>query len=218
MKLRGLSPLTLVLAVATVVLLGSLFLRSKRFTGSDDIKSQLTSENQVKYQDNYQDENRPKGLKAIIAANLKKQDEMVERKDFDDSDLLVRERVYTENEINEMTEEQFKALVKETELKLPKLSDIKNLPPAALHRTPAPVMQAGKDLGLLKEVLKVHESYDHIAAKLYQSCAKDAKRPTPVRALCLTDFIQYKKKYGEKINKADYPESLLDLTKMITDL
>ncbi len=210
MKLRGLSPLTLVLAVATLVLLGSLFLRSKKFTQSDDMKSQLTTENEG--------ENRPKGLKAIIAQNLKKQEEMTERKDFDDSDLLVRERVYTENEINEMTEEQFTALVKETELKLPKLSDIKNLPPAALHRTPAPVMQAGKDLGLLKEVLKVHESYEPIAAKLYQNCAKDAQRPTPVRALCLTDLIQYKKKNGEKINQAEYPANLIDLTKMITDM
>jgi hypothetical protein len=210
MKLRGLSPSTVVLAVATLVLLGTLFLRGKKPVQSDDIKSQLTTENA--------DKNRPKGLKMIIAANLQKQEEMVERKDFDDSNLLVRERQYTEKEINEMTEDQFAALVKETGLKLPKLSDIKKLPPAALHRTPAPVMQAGKDLGLLKEVLKVHESYEKIAAVMYQSCAKDTERPTPVRALCLTDLIQYKKKIGEKINKADYPATLIDLTKMITDM
>jgi hypothetical protein len=210
MKLRGLSAPTVVLAVATFVLLGTLFLRAKKTPPSDDMKSQLTSENTP--------EKRPQGLKAIIAGNLKKQEEMIERKDFDDSDLLVRERVYTEREINEMNETEFTSLVKETELKLPKLSDIKKLPPAALHRTPAPVMQAGKDLGLLKEVIKVHESYEKIAAVMYQRCAKDAKRPTPVRALCLTDLIQYKKKNGDKINTADYPSNLIDLTKMITDI
>lgn len=210
MKLRGLTPATWVLAVATLVLLGSLFLRAKNRSTPNDIKSQLTLENTS--------ENRPKGLKALIAANLKKQEEMTERTDFDNSTLLVRERVYTELEIFDMTEAQFVLLVKETELKLPKLSDIKNLPPQALHRTPAPVMQAGKDLGLLKEVIKAHESYEIVAAQLYESCAKDAQRPTPVRALCLTDLIQYKKKTGEKINKADYPATLLDLTKMITDM
>ncbi|MBC7715031.1 MAG: hypothetical protein H7177_16915 [Rhizobacter sp.] len=210
MKLQGNRPSTIVLAVATLVLLGTLFLRGKKHVRSDDMKSQLTSENTS--------ENKPRGLKAIIAGNIQKQEEMTERKDFEDSDLLVRERQYTEKEINEMTEEQFAALVRETELKLPKLSDIKKLPPAALHRTPAPVMQAGKDLGLLKEVLKVHESYEKVAAVMYESCAKDAGRPTSVRALCLTDFIQYKKKNGEKINKADYPATLIDLTRMITDM
>ena len=210
MKLQGNRPATLVIAVATLVLLVTLFLRGRNNVPSDDMKSQLTTENTS--------ENRPKGLKAIIASNLKKQEEMTERTEFDDSTLLVRERVYTEKEINEMTEEEFTSLVKETEVKLPKLSDIKNLPPAALHRTPAPVMQAGKDLGLLKEILKVHESYEPIAAKMYQSCAKDAQKPTPVRALCLTDLIQYKKKNGEKINKAEYPATLIDLTKMITDM
>ena len=214
MKLRGLSPQTWVIAIATLVLLGSLFLKSKKFFPANDMKSQLTTENQSKNLG----ENRPKGLKAIIAANLKKQEEMTERTDFGNEDLLIRERVYTESEINNMTEEQFRVLVNETELKLPKLSDIKNLPPGALHRTPAPVMQAGKDLGLLKEVLAVHESYEPMAAKMYQSCAKDSLKPTPVRALCLTDLIIYKKKNGEKINKAEYPAVLLDLTRIITEL
>lgn len=210
MRIRGLTPSTFVLATATLVLLGTLFLRSQKPSLSDDMKSKLTSEKTL--------EKGPRSLKTIIAGNLQKQQsEMQERKDFDDSELLVRERVYTENEINSMTEEQFLSLVKETELKLPKLSDIKKLPPAALHRTPAPVMQAGKDLGLLKEVLKVHEAYEKIAVPMYQRCAKDSSTPTPVRALCLTDLIQYKKKNGEKI-KADYPATLIDLTKMITDM
>lgn len=207
MKLRGHKAQTIVIAVATLVLLGTLFLRDRKSSSENERNSQLTTENDA-----------PKNLKAVIVGNLKKQEEMSERVDFDDSQLLVRERAYTENEINDMTEEEFAALVKETETKLPKLSDIKKLPPAALHRTPAPVMQAGKDLGLLKEVLAVHESYDRVAAGMYERCAKDKDRPTPVRALCLTDLIQYKKKNGSSINKADYPAELIDLTKMITDM
>jgi hypothetical protein len=209
MKLRGFSPSTAVLAIATLILLGSLLLKSKKFFVSDDMKSKLTSENTLN--------NPSKSLKNLIASSIKKKEEMTERVDFNDENLLVRERFYTEKEINDMSEEEFKLLVKETELKLPLLSDIKKLPPEALHRTPAPVMQAGKDLGLLKEVIKVHESYIDIAALMYERCSKNNLRPISVRALCLVNFIQYKKKYGKTINKADYPKELVDLIKIITD-
>jgi DNA polymerase-3 subunit epsilon len=73
-------------------------------------------------------------------------------------------------------------------------------------------------LSFLKEVLKVHESYERVAAPFYERCAKNAERPTPVRALCLTNLIQVKKKNNERINVADYPSDLIELSRMITDL
>ena len=207
MKVRGLSALVTVLVLALLMLVGSRYLNSQKMTASDDMKSQLTPNEPSK-----------KGLKAIIAGNLKKQEEMVERKDFDDGSLLLRERVYTEAEINEMSEVEFKALLVETEAKLPTVSDIKKLPAGALHRTPAPVMQAGKDLGLLKEVLKVHESYEREAAIFYKKCALTVERPISVKALCLTNLIEIKKKNGEKINLAAFPSDVVELTRLITDL
>jgi len=209
MKLRGLSPNTLVIALAVLLLGGALYLKTKKNSLSDDIKSQLTSVTSP--------ENKPKGLKALIAGNLQKQEEMVERKEFDDS-VLAQERFYTEKEINDMTEEQFSAVLKDIELKMPKLSDIKKLPPGALHHIPVPVMQAGKDMGLIKEILKVHESYTRVATGFYEECAKNSERPTSVRALCLTNLIIEKKKNGEKIKTAEYPDELVNLTKMVTDL
>ena len=207
MKVRGLSALVTVLVLALLMLVGSRYLNSQKMTASDDMKSQLTPNEPSK-----------KGLKAIIAGNLKKQEEMVERKDFDDGSLLLRERVYTEAEINEMSEVEFKALLVETEAKLPTVSDIKKLPAGALHRTPAPVMQAGKDLGLLKEVLKVHESYEREAAIFYKKCALTVERPISVKALCLTNLIEIKKKNGEKLNLAAFPSDVVELTRLITDL
>ena len=207
MKVRGLSALVTVLVLALLVLVGSRYLKSQKNIASDDMKSQLTPNEQKK-----------KGLKEIIAGNLKKQDEMVERKDFDDGSLLVRERVYTEAEINNMSEVEFKALLVETEAKLPTVNDIKKLPPGALHHTPAPVMQAGKDLGLLKEVLKVHESYERVAVDFYKKCALTVERPMAVKALCLTNLIEIKKKNGEKLNLAAYPSDVVELTRLITDM
>lgn len=214
MKVRGLSALVTILTLAAVLLVGSRYLKSQKMTASDEIKSQLTpNEDGQKTA-----ESKPRGLKAIIAGNLQKQEEMTERKDFEDNTLLVRERVYTEAEINDMTEPQFRELLKETESKLPTIAEIRQLPPGALHRTPAPVMQAGKDLGLLKEVLKVHESYERDAQVFYEKCAKEKVRPMAVRALCLTNYIEIKKKNGEKVNLVAYPTQLVELTKLITDL
>lgn len=207
MKVRGLSALVTVLVLALLVLVGSRYLNSQKNIVSDDMKSQLTP-NEVK----------KKGLKEIIAGNLKKQDEMVERKDFDDASLLIRERVYTEAEINNMSEVEFTALLNETEAKLPTVDDIKKLPPGALHHTPAPVMQAGRDLGLLKEVLKVHESYERVAVDFYKKCAQTKERPIAVKALCLTNLIEIKKKNGEKLNLAAYPSDVVELTRLITDM
>ncbi len=213
MKVRGLRTLLFFLGALAVAVGFSLYKKSPKNDLPNDMKSQLTTE----VSQNESTPSKPKNLKDVIAGNLKKQEEIVERKDFEET-LLAKERFYTEAEINDMTEEQFKALVQETENKLPKLSDIKKLPPAALHRTPAPVIQAGKDLGLLKEVLKVHESYERVVAPFYEKCAKNNERPTPVRALCLTSLIQVKKKNNERINSADYPSDLIELSRMITDL
>lgn len=213
MKLRGLRSLVFVLAAIAVAVSFALYKKDQKNDLANDMKSQLTTEEAAQTSA----ESKPKNLKDVLAGNLKKQEEFVERKDFDDT-VLSQERYYTESEINEMTEEQFQTLLQETESKLPKISDIKKLPPGALHRTPAPVMQAGKDLGLIKEVLKVHESYERSASPFYEKCAKDAERPTPVRALCLTNLIQVKKKNNERINVSEYPSDLIQLSRMITDL
>lgn len=216
MKLRGLSAIVTTIILAALLGAGSYYLRSKNSNLPDDIKSKLTSESPSQ-NDAIATGEKPKGLRAIIANTIKKQEEMTERKDFDNS-VLELERFYTDQEIADMSEEEFTVLVKEIELKFPKLSDIKKLPPQALHRTPAPVLQAGKELGLLKEILKVHESYERVAVGFYERCAKSAERPTPVRALCLTNFVTTKKKNGEKVNLKEYPSELVELTRMITDL
>ncbi len=209
MKLRGLRPYLFIFLITGLLVAANLYRKSQNSPTSNDIKSQKTSEIEAP--------SKPKSLKEVIGQNLKKQEDFVERKDFDDS-VLAQERFYTEAEINEMTEEKFSEILNETEKKLPKISDIKKLPPGALHRTPAPVMQAGKDLGLIKEILNVHESFEKLALPFYDSCAKSSDRPTPVRALCLTNFAQIKKKNGGKINSKDYPKELIELTRMITDI
>lgn len=156
-------------------------------------------------------------LQELIKKNLARQEEAQTPSPLPEN-VLMRERLYTEAEINEMTEQQFEDLLKETERKLPKVSDLKKLPAGALHRTPPDVLQAGRDLGVIREVLKVHEAYERVAAPFYKNCARNNEGVTPVRALCLTNLIEIKKKNGETLNLKEFPNQLIELSRMVTEI
>lgn len=157
------------------------------------------------------------GLKSIIEKNLAAQQAAAESQSTEQN-VLIQERVYTEVELNNMTEEQFSALLKDTEMRLPKLSDLKKLPAGALHRTPPLIIEAGRELGLIKEIIKIHESYEKIALPFYKSCAKNDQGTTPVRALCLTNLIELNKKSGREFKINEYPSQIIELAKMVTEI
>ena len=185
---------------------------STKSVSQNDNKSNLTVINSI--------ENGTKKipiLKNIIANNLAKQNAAAEA-GISNQNVLTAERIYTEQEINTMTEEQFIELTKDTELRLPKLSDIKKIPPGALHHTPALIIQAGRDLGVLKEVLKVHKSYERVALPFYKSCAIKLETPMPIRALCLTNLIEIKKNNNENLNLKEFPDSLIELSRMVSGI
>jgi hypothetical protein len=216
----------IILFTTVLIIVGTLiYLRTNSNEIINDKKSQLTLLNTAK---------KVPGLKTIIAKQLEKQQQKQQQKQqekqgnkqenlSDNSqsqtpDLITAERLYTEQELQNMTQLQFSDLLKETEKKLPKLSDIKQLPPGALHHTPVLIIQAGRDLGVIKEVLKSHGSYTKLAVPFYQNCAKDEEGTTPVRAMCLTNLIAIKKNNKESLNLAEYPQRLIELSKMVTDI
>lgn len=203
------SPTFSALIIALIFIGVSVFIKHKKdrdLIALNEAKSKLTEEVPKE----------KSSLKDLIKKNLSKQEEIAQNQ-VGGADLLTKERTFTEAEINEMTEEQFVLLLKDTERKLPKVSDIKQLPPGALHITPPIVIQAGRDLGVIKEILKVHESYERVASPFYKSCAKSEEAVTPVRALCLTNLIEIKKKNGESLNLKEYPDQLVQLSKLVTE-
>lgn len=132
--------------------------------------------------------------------------------------MIQLQRQYTEQELSKMTEENFKSVLSETEIALPLLSDIKKLPEEALHHTPGLIIRAGKELGLIKEILKTNKSFENLALEFYKRCAQNKKGVTPVRALCLTNILEINKKNGIKIDTGQYPQHILELSKMVIDL
>jgi hypothetical protein len=212
MKKRSFLPAFILLSISLLIVGRMAYLHSQNSSLLNDNKSKLTLLNTVE-----NTAQKVPVLKNLIAKNLAKQNAMAQAQ-VTDQYVLTVERVFTEKEINEMTETKFIELLKDTERKLPKLTDIKKLPAGALHRTPPIVIQAGRDLGVIKEVLKVHESYERVVTPFYKSCAKNEEGTTPVRALCLTNLIEIKKKNNQSLNLKDYPERLVELSKMITDI
>jgi hypothetical protein len=133
-------------------------------------------------------------------------------------ELLTAERIYTEEEIRNTTEQQFYEMLKETEKRLPTLSEIKQVPSGALHHIPPVVLEAGRNLGALKEVFKYHPEYETKAITMYSECAHAENRPMPVRALCLTNLIEVSKKYNLPLDLKSFPNNIVELTKLVTDI
>lgn len=203
------SPTFSALIIALIFIGVSIFIKHKKdrdLIALNEAKSKLTDGSPAK---------KP-SLTELIKKNLSKQEEMAQNQ-VGGSNLLTQERTFTDTEINEMTEEQFVELIKETERKMPKVSDVKKIPAGALHTTPPIVIQAGRDLGVIKEVLKVHEAYERVAIPFYKSCAKNEEGVTPIRALCLTNLIEIKKKNNEPVNLNEYPAQLVQLSRLVID-
>ena len=213
MKVRGLSAIITVVVLAIALLLGSRYLKSPNVTDSDDMKSHLTP--------NLTQENLIKPTPRVAIQQKIENKEFADihtHEEVEDESLLVKESSYSEVNINEMTQSQFVDLLKTTDMKLPTIADIKKLPAAAVHHTPGIVMQAGRDLGYIKEILKVHTSFEQEAEVFYEKCAKTKERPTSVRALCLTNLIELKKKNGKTLNLFNYPKDIVELSKLIIDI
>ena len=212
MKRPNFSPTIIMILFASALLALVSIVRKDNNSNENDNKSKLTLQKVEQ-----KVEEKALTLKSTLEKNLKHQEEVANSQNNNET-VLTLDRHFTEQEILEMNEGSFTELIKDTQRRLPKLSDIKKLPPGVLHRTPEIIIQAGRDLGVIKEVLKVHESFERVAVPFYNSCAKNQESPTPVRALCLTNLIFIKKKNGAKINLNEFPSQLVELSKMVTDI
>lgn len=206
MKLKEFSLPLVLLLIAGILAAISMYLNGQKKVRPNDSISQLTASVAEK---------KTSKLRTFLDKGFHKTQQNSEASS---TPLLDHERQFTEQEIAQMNEEGFEELLTEVERRLPKISDIKKIPSGALHRTPETIIEAGRNLGLVKEILMSHEKFIPKAIGFYDHCAKNDERPTPVRALCFTNLVLLKKQKAEKINLKDYPPQVIDLAKMITDI
>ncbi len=151
-------------------------------------------------------------LDSILKNNLKRESTN------SSTDLITIERAYTETEIQNTTADDFSQMILDTESRLPTLSDIKQIPSGALHHIPSVILEAGRNIGVLKEVIKIHPEYEDKIIPLYQNCAQAENRPTTVRALCLTNLIELSKRHNLVLDLKKFPPKIVELTKLVTDM
>lgn len=205
MKNNGFKPIyILILAIAVLATIG-IFLNTK---SENEMKNDLT---------NLALKN-PVSLNKIIQKNIDKRNEEMHEVSMQNETMLTKERNYTQEEIVRMTESEFKTVLIDIERKLPKKTDLKKIPAEALHQTPPAIIEAGRNLGLIKEIIKVHKNYETFALDFYQDCSKNDETPTTVRAICLTNLIVINQLNGNKFNTNGYPKEIVDLSKIVTDL
>lgn len=213
MKLKEFSPTLVFLLLASILAGISIYLNTHKKSLSNESKNQLTAPDGQKKKDS-----RPVKLEKWRSFFNRSGISKEQISNPEQPPVITQERFYTEKEIQNMSKEEFRSLLLETESRLPTLSDIKNVPAGALHRTPEPILNAGKNLGLLKEILNAHPDYETSALGFYENCARNGSRPTPVRALCLTNLVEIKKKNHQPLNLKEFPVQVVDLARLITDL
>lgn len=136
--------------------------------------------------------------------------------DLDDT-MLANERIYTQSELDHMTRAEFQHTLLDIKRKLPKLSEIKKIPEAALHHTPSIVLKAGRDISVVAEVTALHPEYEIDALNFYDSCARNPQGVTTVRALCLTNIIEINNKNKQTTDLDIYPKEIVDLSRMVIE-
>jgi hypothetical protein len=110
------------------------------------------------------------------------------------------------------TIEAFKRFTQQTLEQLPTKQESLAHDPAEAHGIPRSIVQAGVRLGQIREILAKHPEWESEAANFYEICARNEPSMTSVRALCLANFIQWKRKQGEELDLSQFPPRVVELT------
>ncbi len=114
--------------------------------------------------------------------------------------------------------QEFKAFADEVLQKMPKVEDLRRLPPKELHTTPLPVREAGVRLGQVAELLERSPGLKPEGLDFYQRCSLQQEAPTPIRALCLNRALRLYAELHKGVwdfDRALIPEKVLELSKRL---
>lgn len=101
--------------------------------------------------------------------------------------------------------------------KIPRLESLKNLLPSEMHDTPAPVLQAGKDLGEMREYFLTHDHDINVELDFYLKCSQQKDFFDSARALCAARASQlFLKMTGRTISPAIFDDRIAGLKDSIT--
>lgn len=110
--------------------------------------------------------------------------------------------------------DQFKRQGEEVLAKLPYREDLQQLNDGQVHKIPESLLQTGRELGQLKELVIRYPDFKELqieAKSFYKNCADEEGYPTSIRSLCLFNRLQLAKNSGEIFDISPYPLEIKQL-------
>lgn len=87
-----------------------------------------------------------------------------------------------------LSEFDFVERIEKTLLGLPAIEELKNFSAQELHHFNPLLIEAGKKLGKIAEVLTAYPQYKNKGLEFYQRCVQKVETFTAIKALCLLNF------------------------------
>lgn len=128
------------------------------------------------------------------------------------------ERAETVESKSRMTREQFQNLLETTTQLIPTVAELRKLPAEELHLTPKVLQVAGYQLGLVAEAIENNPALAQEGMSFYENCVLTQNNPTPVRALCLSDYEKLGAKSRLPVREDIAPENIRTLAEQIRNI
>lgn len=101
-------------------------------------------------------------------------------------------------------------------IKVPRRESLKKLAPSEMHDTPAPVLQAGKELGKMHEYFLTHDHGINVELDFYLKCSQQKDFFDSARALCAARASQlFLKMTGHRISPKIFDDRIAALKDQI---
>lgn len=98
---------------------------------------------------------------------------------------------------------------------IPTIDELRNLSLEESHNYPNPLIETGRNMGLLVDLIKGNKDYLKEAIGFYSKCSKRDRFPKSVRALCLANLLKYSKGSDYHPDLSLYPHRVLEMVKIM---
>lgn len=131
---------------------------------------------------------------------------------------VITKEIISKEKIKRMTLAEFKAFLGSALTNIPLKEDLASITSNQAHHIPKELLEGGKKLGVIREVLSNRPEFTKSASAFYEACAKQKKAMSSFRAMCLSNLIKLARKENKTFNLEGYNERVVELATEISDI
>ena len=111
--------------------------------------------------------------------------------------------------------DEFSGLLMKVYSDIPTIDDLRRLSPEDAHNYPNSLIETGRNLGLIVELVKNKKELLNEAIGFYSKCSKRDRFPSSVRAICLSNLMKFSKDSDFRPDLSLYPRRVLEMVKIL---